>query len=264
MLQSADSAWGRWNQVLAGWTPYITLAASTILSLIQPGQTWTGRVETAALVALAAAWVYLMYTRAPEPRRAHSVRMVVYFAGLLALASVLMSRQPIFFVFMITGFFHASELRPWPLMVLGVAATSVLINTIITGFPWPTIEGWSIYVSIIIIQTLAIGFGTVVGEKLAEVSEQRRQAVAQLEAALEENAGLHAQLLAQAREAGVLDERQRMAREIHDTLAQGLTGIITRPFQSGGTYAASADETSVLGIAGYQRSKVGRKSSFNT
>jgi signal transduction histidine kinase len=26
----------------------------------------------------------------------------------------------------------------------------------------------------------------------------------------------------------VLDERQRMAREIHDTLAQGLTGIITQ------------------------------------
>jgi signal transduction histidine kinase len=52
--------------------------------------------------------------------------------------------------------------------------------------------------------------------------------VARLEAALEENAGLHAQLLAQAREAGVLDERHRMAREIHDTLAQGLTGIITQ------------------------------------
>ncbi|HTU08786.1 MAG TPA: sensor histidine kinase, partial [Trebonia sp.] len=32
----------------------------------------------------------------------------------------------------------------------------------------------------------------------------------------------------QAREAGILDERQRMAREIHDTLAQGLTGIITQ------------------------------------
>src|SRR6266852_4462702 len=30
----------------------------------------------------------------------------------------------------------------------------------------------------------------------------------------------------QAREAGAGDERQRMAQEIHDTLAQGLTGII--------------------------------------
>lgn len=34
--------------------------------------------------------------------------------------------------------------------------------------------------------------------------------------------------MAQAREAGVLDERQRMAREIHDTIAQGLTGIVTQ------------------------------------
>ncbi len=63
---------------------------------------------------------------------------------------------------------------------------------------------------------------------MAEVSEQRRQAVARLETALDENAGLHAQLLTQAREAGVLDERQRMAREIHDTIAQGLTGIVTQ------------------------------------
>jgi len=43
-----------------------------------------------------------------------------------------------------------------------------------------------------------------------------------------ENAELQARLLAQAREAGTLDERQRVAREIHDTLAQGLTGIITQ------------------------------------
>ena len=65
--------------------------------------------------------------------------------------------------------------------------------------------------------------------------EQRKQAMAELseanrrlEATLAENAGLHEQLLTQAREAGILDERQRMAREIHDTLAQGLTGIITQ------------------------------------
>jgi signal transduction histidine kinase len=43
-----------------------------------------------------------------------------------------------------------------------------------------------------------------------------------------ENTGLQAQLLTQAREAGAGDERQRMAREIHDTIAQGLTGIVTQ------------------------------------
>jgi signal transduction histidine kinase len=81
---------------------------------------------------------------------------------------------------------------------------------------------------VVFIQTLAIGFGTIGGQKLAELSEQRRRALTELEAAVAENDGLHAQLLTQAREAGVLDERQRMAREIHDTIAQGLTGVITQ------------------------------------
>ena len=52
--------------------------------------------------------------------------------------------------------------------------------------------------------------------------------VAAVQRALDENAALHAQLLVQAREAGVADERRRLAAEIHDTIAQGLTGIIAQ------------------------------------
>jgi signal transduction histidine kinase len=59
---------------------------------------------------------------------------------------------------------------------------------------------------------------------IAELAEANRR----LEDIMAENTGLQAQLLVQAREAGAGDERQRMAREIHDTLAQGLTGIITQ------------------------------------
>jgi signal transduction histidine kinase len=63
--------------------------------------------------------------------------------------------------------------------------------------------------------------------RVEEVSELTR-ANAQLEKSLRQNADLQAQLLAQAREAGVSEERRRMAREIHDTLAQGLMGIVTQ------------------------------------
>ncbi len=73
------------------------------------------------------------------------------------------------------------------------------------------------------------------GQKADEQNTERKRIIVelaeanrQLEAMMAENAGLHAQLLVQAREAGVLEERQRMAREIHDTLAQGLAGIITQ------------------------------------
>jgi signal transduction histidine kinase len=132
-------------------------------------------------------------------------------------------------VFMITGFMHAALLRPLPMILAGVFATSLLINTLPGGVPLDfDAEALAFVATIVVIQTLAIGLGTIAGEKLTKLSEDRRRTVAELEAALRENATLHAQLLVQAREAGVLDERQRMAREIHDTLAQGLTGIVTQ------------------------------------
>jgi signal transduction histidine kinase len=226
--QRTGPAWERWGQRIGDWFPYVTLAVSTVLGLIQPGQTWREFSRTAALAALAALWVYVLYTRASKEPGAQPARIILYYTGLLALAALLMSRQSIFFVFAITGLLHASQLKPWPLVFLGVGVTSILVNTIITGFPWRTAESWFIFGTIIIIQTLSIGFGTLLAERIAELSEGRRQAVARLEAALEENAGLQAQLVAGAREAGVLEERQRLAREIHDTLAQGLIGIITQ------------------------------------
>ena len=223
----APTRFERWNDRLVDWCPYVTLVLSAVLSIAWSNHGVADRLLTAGLAVVAGLWVFLGYTRAPRPRKEHPVRMVLYFIGLLVIASVLASREYLFFIFLITGFFHATVLRPWPLLIGGVFATSVLVNTVIGGLPTNT-EWWTIYVAIIVIQTMAIGGGGLLGERLAEQSEQRRLAVARLEAALEENAGLHAQLLTQAREAGVLDERQRMAREIHDTIAQGLTGIVTQ------------------------------------
>jgi len=223
----ARSRFERWSDRLVDWCPYVTLVLSAVLGLVWSNHGDADRFVTAGLTVVAGVWVYLGYTRAPRPRKEHPVRMVLYFIGLLAIASVLATREYLYFIFLITGFFHATVLRPWPLLIGGVFATSVLVNTVIAGFPTNP-EWWTIYVAIIVIQTLAIGGGGLLGEKLTEQSEQRRLAVARLEAALEENAGLHAQLLVQAREAGILDERQRMAAEIHDTIAQGLIGIVTQ------------------------------------
>jgi signal transduction histidine kinase len=78
------------------------------------------------------------------------------------------------------------------------------------------------------IKTTVIGFGVIGGEKIAALSEQRARWLRELEAAQKENAALHGQLVVQAREAGIVEERQRMAREIHDTIAQGLIGVITQ------------------------------------
>jgi signal transduction histidine kinase len=224
--------WERFGDAMLDWGGYVLLALATFIGVSAgdpntraPDPLW--RPTTLAIAAGAAIWIYILYTRRPMPNIAHRARLAVFFVGLLVLASILMVRHPLFFVFMIAGFFYATTLRPLPLAVVGVAATSILVNTLIAGFP-QTPDAWTFYLVIIGVQTVAISAGAVVGEKMTEQSEERRQALARLETLLEENAGLHAQLLAQAHEAGILDERQRMAREIHDTIAQGLTGIITQ------------------------------------
>jgi signal transduction histidine kinase len=205
----------------------VLLAIAAVIVLLTSGRDPAWQLTTLAIELAAVAWIYLMYTRLSPPRQAHRLRVAVFFVGLLVFASILMLRQPVFFIFMISGFFYASMLRPLPLAFVGVGATSILVNTLIAGFP-RTSEGWTYYLVIIPIQTIVIGAGVVIGERIAEQNEERRQALSRLEAAQVENAGLHAQLLAQAREAGVLDERARMAREIHDTIAQGLIGIVTQ------------------------------------
>ncbi len=227
MNASVKPAWERFGDAMVGWCGYVLLALSAVLAFLTGPKDLTWQATTLAIVAVTAAWVYLMFTRVPPPRQAHRLRMGLFFAGIIALASVLMLRQPMFFIFLISGFFYASVLRPLPLAFVAVFVTSVLINTLIGGIP-TTAEWWAIYLAIISVQTVVIGAGVVVGEKVTEQNEERRQALARLEAALVENAGLHAQLLTQAREAGILDERARMAREIHDTIAQGLTGIVTQ------------------------------------
>ena len=220
-----SSGFERWDRRLVDWCPYVTLAISAVLSLAWSNDPAGERLVTAGLVALAALWVFLGYTRAPRPRQAHRARMVVYFVGLLVIGSALAMREYLFFIFLITGFFHATVLRPWALVIVGVFATSVLVNTVIGGLPTTT-EWWSIWVAIIVIQTLAIGGGALLGERLAEQSEQRRQTVA--------SSRRHSRERRPARPAADLPARPAYStsgsawRQIHDTIAQGLTGVVTQ------------------------------------
>ncbi len=194
-----------------------------------------------------------MYTRAPIPRTTAAVRIRIYVLGLLVLAGLLMTRSPIFFIFAISCYFHASIVRPWPLTILAVFATSVLIDVLVTGFPWPTTDLWILFGSLIVVQTVAIGFGSVIGERVRELNDERRLLLAEREASLREIRVLQEQVVAQAREAGVLDERARMAREIHDTLAHGLTGIVTQLEAAGQATDRPPDRTrhvaNALGLA---------------
>lgn len=223
---SALSAWERWINSFFVWVPYAFLALSVAVAQIRSASA-SDRLLDLVLVLLAAGWTWLTFTRLGSPTDVAQGALRLYFAGFIAIAALLMTHSPIYLVYGITGFFHASLLRPWPLMFAGVGATGFVIHShIIITESTPTT--WAIYLGVVAIQTVAVFAGIYGGQKVTEIAEERRRALERLQVAMDENVGLHEQLVAQAREAGVLDERQRMAREIHDTIAQGLTGVITQ------------------------------------
>jgi signal transduction histidine kinase len=204
--------------------PFVLLGLATGLAVLSPGQTGRDRLGTLILAATAAVWALSMYTlRSPTWTR-RTGPMLVYVAGQLALAGVLMARQPIFLLFAVIGFMQAYEVLPPVWAFASILATSILINLIPMGVPTGT--SWlTVVIAVICLQTLLVGWFGYLGYRAHAQSEQLHAAIAQLRSASAENAGLHAQLVAQAREAGVHDERQRLAREIHDGIAQEIASL---------------------------------------
>src|SRR5262245_54331450 len=116
---SGKPSWERVGDAMVGWCGYVLLVPATILGLLAGPKDPTWQATTLAIVAAAAAWTYLMFTRLPPPRQAFRLRSGLFFIGVLALAALLMLRMPLFFIYMISGFFYATILRPLPLAFVG-------------------------------------------------------------------------------------------------------------------------------------------------
>jgi signal transduction histidine kinase len=218
----------------AAVVPYVLLLVSVVLAMLEPGQSAAQRAVTLGLSALAAAWMLWMLTLHPAWMR-RQAPMAVYFIGLLALIAVLTSRTMLFGFFAFSGYLHAWSLLRGRWRLAGVAANALLSTVwMLEDLPRTPLMV-VVYLAVVAIVVALVATFSQIGEVTMSQSLQRKRVIAELadangklEAAMAENAALHAQLVAGAREAGVRDERERMAREIHDTLAQGLTGIVTQ------------------------------------
>src|SRR4029078_1973898 len=124
MTTATKPSWERFGDAMLDWGGYVLLALATFLGISAgvPDLAW--RLTTLGIAAWAAAWMYVLYTRQPEPNKDHLLRLDVFFVGLRVFAWVLILRHPLFLIFMIAGFFYATVLRPLPLAVVGIAATS--------------------------------------------------------------------------------------------------------------------------------------------
>ncbi|MWA01793.1 sensor histidine kinase [Actinomadura sp. LD22] len=227
-------AWERREKIALRVVPYVSLGLATALGLLvdhgSPGRIALQLGLSGAAIALVT-WVAVLHQDWMERPRVAGA----YFVVLLTLIGALISMNGMYGFTVMTGYMHAFWLgRRWRAVAviacaaLGAAAQMGGLGSIGRGT-------LLVYLLVFGVNVLLAGGITLFAWRLSEEADRRRDVIAELadanaklEAALEENAGLHAQLLAQAREAGVHDERQRMAGEIHDTIAQGLAGVVTQ------------------------------------
>ncbi|MEV0803367.1 sensor histidine kinase [Kribbella sp. NPDC050281] len=218
------------QQVFRRWQPLGLLVLGALLSaatveLIMPTE---ARQTTAATLVVAAVALQLWW--GDRTRRGPSRLSVAYYAIRYAIGFALTLMNPFFAFYAVAGYFDAEELIPgrrWRRVAL-FACSIPVAGAQTSGIPVDGGMKWIVFAVLLagnnVMLTLVIHFS----EQEEQRSRGRAATIVELQQARDENAALQAQLLVQAREAGIADERRRLAAEIHDTIAQGLTGIIAQ------------------------------------
>ncbi|TWF74402.1 signal transduction histidine kinase [Pseudonocardia hierapolitana] len=232
-----DAVEHRIDTAIGRYAPYAGLAIGLALTppFLAGGPTWPW-VVIGALVPVTATWC-AVFTAGSTPRAERPVAGAVYMGGLLVLMTALVHASPLFAFQVLAVYIHAFTFLHgrWRFVAVVIGAAIVSYSQVGGRFAEFT-PGLGAAVGVLTVANALLGGGgTYFGVFMSEQNQRRREIIDELGAtnrrlseALDENASLHAQLLAQAREAGMLDERARLAREIHDTIAQGLTGIVTQ------------------------------------
>jgi signal transduction histidine kinase len=223
----------RWEQ-LHTWGPFGFLGISIVLGVATAGPDtpralwWTAWSLVGAAVLLQLWWHATRFRRA-DRGRTPSAAGSAYYAVRWALAFALAWLNPFFAFYAATGYMDADELLPRRWRRLGLLASAVTVAGAQSGgMPLRSTLQWSLFGVLLAVNSVLQMAISHLNEQEKQRSRERTETIAALRQALQENAALHAQLLVQAREAGVADERRRLAAEIHDTIAQGLAGIIAQ------------------------------------
>lgn len=226
-----------WDRTFRRWGGYALLGLGILTSAVSADRLLPGNeAYVAGALVPAALALQVWWSRAGHRLPPQAPTGQLYYLVRYLLAFVLTWLNPFFAVYAVLGYFDAVHLLPRRFLRTGVLATAVIMaGSQSGGLPPASPVHWVAFAALYVLNaTLVLVFGRIAAQeaehsavKAATITELERTN-ARLALALEENAGLHAQLLVQAREAGIADERRRLAAEIHDTLAQGLAGIITQ------------------------------------
>jgi signal transduction histidine kinase len=207
-------AWERWARV---WHAafYVLLTLALVSSLADIGLDGKSPVAISSLTLLFGGWYWVMVMRPgwPEARW----RQLTYVAVMMLLWFLLVTLHPAYHMLLFVLFAQIYSLLPirWAIPCSVVLTALIVARGLIQqpgeAFVW------------ISAGVLSILFGAFFGlwiDSIIRQSEERQRLIEELKSTRKE-------LAAEERRTGMLEERGRLAREIHDTLAQGFIGIVT-------------------------------------
>ncbi|WP_166174792.1 sensor histidine kinase [Rubrobacter tropicus] len=207
-------AWERW---LWAWDLifYALLAAALVLSLVDGGTSGAARL---AAILLSAAWGGLYWFAAVRGRARSTGLMLFYVVAAVAFAIALNQVHPIYQILNFAVFMQVFLFLPTRWSVPVSVSLAVLVAA--DGIRRSPEDALGIAISGLLTLGFAL-FLTLWIDSIINQSEERQNLIEELEETRKD-------LAAAEREAGVLQERSRLAQEIHDTLAQGFVSIVTQ------------------------------------
>ena len=224
------NAWIRWAGV---WDAlfYVLLVVALTLSLVDMGPSGGPQLLIGGLSVLFGLWYWFMIIR--HRRWIHKdFPMLIYAAGAVALCVTLIWINPTYNLLL---FVMYSQLYSFLRIRWAIPASVVLTVFLVLRGILDAPEAWPYWV---FIATLSVFFGIFFAlwiNSIIEQSQKRQQLIKELESTREE-------LAARQRRAGILEERSRLAREIHDTLAQGFISIVTHLEAAEGALSPGSDQ----------------------
>jgi len=226
----------RWA-TLVRFAPYPLLALSFALAVpLAQALGTTDRLPLLAALALVAAaahwWCVSRRWGAPLDDRLGRTYAVVRTAYAFGLSWL----NPFFCIYASLGYYDAAVyLRRRGVWAVLLVTAVTMAGAQAGGWPPRGVGQTAGFAGLFVLNAGLVCLFTAMSHHESALADERsttiadlERANARLEEALRENASLQEALVERAHEAGTHEERERLAAEIHDTIAQGLAGIVTQ------------------------------------
>jgi signal transduction histidine kinase len=208
-----------WIRTLAFWHVIFYAVLALILVTSWFADLTTAR-RTALIGLLVTAALGYRFIGQPAVTSLRRLPALVYRILLIACcgAAVVIHPQSIFMLFIVCPQIWLLSKQTLEGIFFSVLLLAVVGAGEVYAAGWTWVAFWQNLPWLLVSLGMAIMLGVWI-ERVIKQSQQRGELIAQLESTRDELAEAH-------HAAGAMAERERMAREIHDTLAQGMTSIV--------------------------------------